>query len=83
MTQLIMYCLRWPLQHICTNASKSFGCTEAIMATIRSSNIVSLIMIALGGLFVAFGWWGMSGTVLAVAFVVALLYTLARGAKAE
>ena len=60
-----------------------FLATLAIMATIRSSNVVSLVMIALGGLFVAFGWWGMSGTVLAIAFVVALLYTLARGAKSE
>ena len=51
----------------------------AIMSTIRSANVISLVMIGLAALFVSFGWFGMSWGVLALAAIISLLSLMKEG----
>ena len=53
----------------------------AIMATIQTANMVSIVMIGMGALFTLFGWYGLSWSILALAFVVSLLSLLKEESK--
>ena len=51
----------------------------AIMATIRTANKAALAVIGMGALFVFFGWYSLSWSVLALAAIIALISVLKAG----
>jgi len=53
----------------------------AIMATIRTANMVSISMVGLASLFVIFGWYKLSWGTLTLAIIFALLNLLKEGEK--
>ncbi len=55
--------------------------TIAIMGTIRTANMLSLILVGFASLFVLFGWFGLSSSILALAALIALFSVLKKGDK--
>jgi hypothetical protein len=53
----------------------------AIMATIKTSNYVSIALIGFAALFVMFGWFTLSGGLLALSGIISLLMLLKKGDK--
>ena len=46
--------------------------TVAIMATMKSANLTGMMLIGMAGLFVLFGWFTISATVLGLALIIAI-----------
>jgi len=57
--------------------------TIALMATIRTANYVSMLLVGMGGLFVMFGWFSLTWVVLALAGLFSLLTILRSGAESQ
>lgn len=53
----------------------------ALMATIRSANIMSIVLVAMASLFTLFGWFGISWSILILALLISLLSFLKQEEK--